>query len=46
MKSYQEIKDRLEEVNNAIDDLTGRNNPIELNKLMLKAETLKWVIEG
>ena len=46
MKNQKEIEDRIEDINNAIEDLIGRDNTEELGELNIKLETLEWVING
>ncbi len=45
MKSEKEIKERIEDIHNAMVDLDSHANYTESIKLEIKSEALKWVLE-
>lgn len=44
MKNIKEIKERIEDIEATVKDLVGRDNTIEMDKLLVKLETLDWVL--
>ncbi len=46
MKSEKEIKERIEDVYNAMIDLDNHGNPKEAEKLAIKLNALHWVLTG
>lgn len=45
MKTEKEIKERIEDIENAMVDCDSRSNYSEGDKLAVKIESLKWVIK-
>ncbi len=45
MKTKEQIQDKIRTIDDALKSLKGSGNLTEIQKLVLKAEILEWVLE-